>query len=261
MSKLWVFGDSYGVHIAQDPTRVTPWFWAYDLAKKLKCEKYENHCQMGVSNEYIHYMIKQYEDQIKPEDYVIVITTSILRKWFFKDKPFVSNFYINNFGQNVSKDEFESVRRYVVYLNNPELNKIYFEGFLGWLHYNTIKNNWNMLVLPGFEEEGFPVSNKYTVKGTLIDVCSNEFDTDEDAKWFYDVYSKGRDARAGHILKVNHEVLSNKIYDTFVNNTTLDLENGFYKSIISKNNQDYLKEQVPDLNLSTTHVTGFVPKI
>lgn len=28
-----------------------------------------------------------------------------------------------------------------------------------------------------------------------------------------------------------------------------------------KNNQDYLKEQVPDLNLSTTHVTGFVPKI
>lgn len=261
MSKLWVFGDSYGVHIAQDPNSITPWFWAYELAKKLKCEKYENHCQMGVSNEYIHYMIKEHEDQIEKDDYVIVITTSILRKWFFEDRPFISNFYINNFNENVSREEFESVRRYVVHLNNPNLNNIYFENFLGWLHFKSITKNWNMIIIPGFEFEEFPISHKYTVNGSLIDVCSNEFYSEEDTKWFYDVYSKGRDARAGHLIKDNHKILCNKVYNTFINNDILDLKNGFFKKVIKKDKQNFLEDQVPKLDLSNTHVKGFIPKI
>lgn len=261
MKKLWVFGDSYGVHIAQDPTSVTPWFWAYDLAKKLKCDQYENHCQMGVSNEYIHYMIKKYEDQIKEDDYVIVITTSVLRKWFFEDRPFISNFYINNFNENVSREEFESVRRYVVHLNNPNLNDIYFEDFLGWLHFKSIKNNWNALIIPGFEGEGFSISYKYTVKGSLVDICSNEFFSDEDAKWFYDIYSCRRDARAGHLIKDNHKILCDKIYNTFTNNDTLDLRKDFFEKVIKKDNKDFLKDQVPKLDLSNTHVKAFVSKI
>lgn len=262
MKKLWLFGDSYGVHIAQDPTSITPWFWAYDLAKKLKCDQYENHCQMGVSNEYIHYMIKKYENDISKNDYVIVITTSILRKWFFENRPFISNFYINNFNENVSGEEFESVRRYVLYLNNPNLNNIYFENFLGWLHFKSVKNEWNLLVLPGFESEGFPISYKYNVNGSLIDVCLNEFSSDDDATWFYDVYCQGRDVRAGHLIKDNHKILCNKIYETFTGKKKLDLKSGFFEKVIKRDNQDFLKEQIPkNLNLSNTHVKGFVPKI
>jgi len=261
MKKLWVFGDSYGVHVAQNPNSITPWFWAYDLAKKLKCSQYENHCQMGVSNEYIHKCIKNYKDEISSDDYVIVITTSILRKWFFKDRPFISNFYIDNFNDMVTKDEFESVRRYVTHLNNPDLNSIYFEDYLGWLHYMSRKNDWNMLVLPGFESDGYPISDRYIVKGTLIDICSNEFSSNESAKWFYSSFSNGRDRRAGHLLKDNHTILSNKIYNTFEQNEELDLTNGFFKGTIIKNNEKYLKDQIPDLDLSNTHVKGFVPKI
>lgn len=261
MKKLWVFGDSYGVHIAQDPKKITPWFWAYELAKKLNCDQYENHCQMGVSNEYIHKCIRDHKDEIGTEDYVIVITTSILRKWFFKNKPFISNFYIDNFNENVTKDEFESVRRYVVHLNNPELNNIYFEDYLGWLHYMSRKNNWNMLVLPGFEADGYPISDRYTVKGTLINVCSDEFSTNDASQWFYSSFSNGRDRRAGHLLKDNHNILCNKIYNTFQKNDELDLTNGFIKKTITENSEEYLINQVPDLNLSNTYVKGFVPKI
>jgi len=261
MKKLWIFGDSFGVHVAQDPKELTPWFWAYDLAKKLGCDQYENHCQMGVSNEYIHHMINDQKDNISKDDYVIVITTSIIRKWFFKDRPFLANFYINNFNENVTREEFESVRRYVVHLNNPELNNIYFEDFLGWLHFNSIKRNWNMIIIPGFESEGFSICHRYKVIGSLIEICSNEFDTEEDSKWFYDEYSKGRDRRAGHLIKDNHKILSEKVYNTFANDSVLDLSKDFIQKVISKDNKGFLDNQVSNLNLTDLHVKGFVPKI
>ena len=261
MKKLWIFGDSYGVHVAQDPKKITPWFWAYALAKKLKCDTYKNHCQMGVSNEYIQHLIKENQDNISKDDYVIVITTSIMRRWFFEDKPFVSNFYINNFNECVTPEEYESVRRYVVHLNNPKLNDIYFESFLGWLHYNSIKNDWNMIVLPGFESDGYPISFKYNVTGSLFDICSNEFYSEKDSIWFNNVYSNKRDKRAGHLLKDNHKILCNKIYKTFVNNIDLDLQTGFLEKVIRKDNTSFLDNQINELNLSNNFVKGFIPNI
>lgn len=263
MSKLWVFGDSYGVHIAQNETDITPWFWAYDLAKKLGCKSYQNHSQMGISNEYTHYKINQYKDQISFDDYIIVITTSFSRRWFFKDRPFISNFYINNFNHHTKKEEFDAVKNYVLHLNNPELHKIYFEDFLGWLHFNSIKNSWNLLIIPGFEGEGFDISYKYNVIGSLFNVCYGEFRSDEDQDWFYNnlCNNSGLDIRAGHLLKDNHVILTKKLYDTFKNNHTLNLNKDFIQKFIFKENKSLIMKQVPTLTASNGIIKGFVPKL
>jgi hypothetical protein len=261
MSKLWVFADSYGVHIEQKPEATNKWFWAYELAKKLKCDYYHNYSQMGVSNDYIQYMIMEREKEISPDDYVIVISTSLMRKWFIKDKPWVGNFYVNNVQQNTSIEFASAVRHYITHLYNEEAEKINFHQFLGWLHYTSDKHRWNMLVITGFEEQGYPISHRYQVIGSLFDICKNEFSTQEDLKWFYDVHGKGRDKRSGHLLRMNHEILCQKIFDTYTDNLPLDLNQGFNKNIISRNNINELVDQFPELDLSSTTVKGFIPKL
>lgn len=261
MSKLWVFADSYGVHIEQNVKETNKWFWAYELAKKLKCEHYCNFSQMGISNDYIQYMIMEKEKEITPDDYVIVISTSIIRKWFIKEKPWVGNFYVNNIQQATSPEFASAVRDYITYLYNAEAEKINFHQFLGWLHYISDKNNWNMLVIPGFEEQGYPISHRYQVNGSLFDVCKNEFVNENAAAWFYDVYTSGRDKRSGHLLKMNHKVLCQKIFDTFTRNSSLDLNRDFYQHKISKDTIDQLTDQFPELDLSSNTVKGFIPKI
>lgn len=261
MSKLWIFGDSYGVHVEQDPKAVNKWFWAYQLAQKLKCEYYDNRSQMGVANDYIQHMIMEAETEITPEDYVVVITTSTARKWFIQDKPWVSNFYINNLEEHTSPEFVSAVKQYMLHLYNPDTEIIKFHQLLGWIHYITDKNKWNLIVIPGFEEAGYPISHNYQVKGSLFDVCKNEFKSADDAGWYYNIHCKGRDKRSGHLLKVNHNVLVEKIFNAFTKNEPIDLNVGFAEGLISKNTIENLDDQFPILDLEGIDVKGFVPTL
>jgi hypothetical protein len=168
---------------------------------------------------------------------------------------------VNNVQQNTSIEFASAVRHYITHLYNEEAEKINFHQFLGWLHYTSDKHRWNMLVIPGFEEQGYPISHRYQVIGSLFDICKNEFSTQEDLKWFYDVHGKGRDKRSGHLLRMNHEILCQKIFDTYTDNLPLDLNQGFNKNIISRNNINELVDQFPELDLSSTTVKGFIPKL
>jgi len=239
LSKLWVFGDSYGVSLSHS----IDWFWADIVKNKLKCDEHINSCVLGAANDYTQYCIMKQEVNIKSDDYVIIISTGIERKWFFFDKPHTGNFFCSNLKELVGKDAEFAIRQYITHLINPKAIYINFYQFLGWVHYTTTKNNWNVLVIPGFEEKDYPISHKYKVKGSLFDVCNNEFCTDSDNLWFYRDYCKGRDCRSGHLIKDNHEILANKITNTFLNSETLDLTTGFKNKIISKNSIELLKDQ------------------
>lgn len=249
MSNLWVFADSYGVHIEQNSQAYNDWFWAFQLAKKLNCENYFNLSQMGVSNDYIQSLIMENESKISSNDYVIVISTSIYRKWFIKDKPWISNLAVNNLLEHTNKNFVAAVHDYYKFLYNPTIDNLNFHKYLGWIHYMTQKNNWNLIIIPGFEEKGFPVSGKYNVIGSLYDVCYKEFTNEHEKNWYYDVHCRGRDKRSGHLLKVNHNILCDKIYNTFVNDSKLDLNNGFKTNIISKSTINHIDNQFPVLDL------------
>lgn len=260
MSTLWVFGDSYGTHVAQDPKQIHEWFWTYDLGKKLNCNNYGNYSQLGVSNNFIQLTLTEHQENIKPEDYVIVITTSISRQWFFKDKPWLSNlFQTNNLDDILDRNSINALQYYARYLYNPANDALQFHQYLGWLHYMTNKNNWNLIVVPGFEENGYPVSNLYQVTGSLFDICFNEFLDKGSEVWFYGDYSKGRDRRAGHLLKCNHAVLSEKLYNTFTKKEPLDLTSGFHQKLISKNTISKYEDQLSTIVIKDFNLKGFVP--
>lgn len=260
MSTMWVFGDSYGVHIVQDPKEIHEWFWSYDLGKKLNCTKYCNYSQLGISNNLIQSSIIDHQENIKPDDYVIVITTSISRQWFFKDKPWLSNiFQTTNLSKILDYNSINALQYYARYLYNPANDALQFHQFLGWIHYMTNKNNWNLIVIPGFEEEGYPVSNLYQVTGSLFDICFNEFENKEAEVWFYEKYSNGRDRRAGHLLRNNHKILSEKVYDTFTKKELLNLSNGFHQKIISKNCTHLFENQLSTVIIEGINLKGFIP--
>jgi hypothetical protein len=245
MKKLWVFGDSYGIHAEHDPSAVNTWFWAHELAQKLKCVEYHNYSQMGIGNDYIQHLIMECASIISPDDYVIIISTSISRKWFIKDKPWLSNFYVNNLLNYTNPSVVTAINQYLLHLHNPKVDEINFHQFLGWVHYATDKHQWNTIVIPGFDEESYPVSHKYSVKGSLFDICKNEFTSSIDGEWYYTTHCQGRDKRSGHLLKVNHEILSEKVFDVFTKNKELDLSSGFKEGLISRNSIHLLKDQFP----------------
>lgn len=260
MSTLWVFGDSYGTHVAQDPNQIQEWVWSYALGKKLKCTKYANYSQLGVNNDFIHSKIIEQQENIKSEDYVIVISTSLSRKWFFKNIPWLSNiFNTNNLDKILDRNSINALYAYVKHLYNPFCDSLHFHQFLGWIHYMTNKNSWNLIVVPGFEEEGYPISNLYQVKGSLYDICYSEFVDEKAQKWFYEEYSNGRDKRAGHLLKCNHEILSEKLYNTFTKKESLDLSTGFYQKIISKENIHLYENQLSNVVFDNHSLKGVVP--
>ena len=256
MSKLWIFGDSYGVHVEQDPSLVNKWFWGYEVAKKLQCQYYNNQSQMGVSNEYIQYLMMQNEKNISCDDYVIVISTSISRRWFFKEFPQLSNYYIENIREFLQKDQYVALEYYIRHLYNPEADLLNMHRFLGWIHYMTQLRQWNLLLIPGFESDGYPIGHKYMVKGSLYDVSFNEFENDDDVGWYYHDYCQGRDKRSGHISKINHEILADKIYQTFTDNVCLDLNENFTKKIISHSSIDNIQDQFPSISAQNGIIKG-----
>lgn len=239
MSKLWIFGDSYGVQL----NRSIDWFWADQLAAKLECSYLINRCVLGAANDFTQYRIMREEENISSEDYVVVISTCIDRKWFFKEAPYAGNFFCNNLEDLVGKESAKAVEQYVLHLMNPETVYINFHQFLGWIHYKTDLKDWNLIVIPGFEEKGYPISHRYNVTGSLFDVCNSEFSSNDDQLWYYRDHCRGRDQRSGHLIRDNHDILAKKIYKTFKNSCQLDLTSEFKSKMISKSNINFLKDQ------------------
>lgn len=261
MSKMWIFGDSYGTHLANNKEKITPWFWAYNLGKRLGCKEYKNLSQWGVGNEFIYHEIELHSSEISSEDYVIVISSSISREWLIEEEPTLSNFYVDNLHQQVTRDQYNAIVMYVNNLQFYRKKQLNFIKMLGSIHYLTDKFNWNLIVIPGFENEGFPVSHKYTVKGSLFDVCYNEFESKKDTEWFYNEFSNTIDRRAGHLTKNNHKILEDKLYNTFTKNNILDLTTEFEERKISKNNIEFIESQISDYNIAEDGGSAaFVPK-
>lgn len=260
MTTLWIFGDSYGVGLKhlRNSKKITsfedkdyhnnPWIWFYNLGKKLKCENTINLSMPGCSNDYIFHKLLENRHKITQTDYVIVVSTSVKRKWFLKNNPELSNFYTNNFMKLAGKEVSDAVGKYLLYLDNPILIDLDFHKTLMAIHYLTDYHDWNLIVIPGFEEKTFPISHRYRVTGSLFDVCMKEFQTKNEEDWFYKQYCYGADKRPGHISKRNHEILTDKLVDCLINGSLLDLTSGFFEKFITKDDiETYEKTELPTI--------------
>lgn len=233
-STLWIFGDSYAVPFFDKPeTEII--HWAGQLYKQLNCSKVEFRAHRGAANEWIYHQFQINLPNITEDDYVVFVSTQTERRWFFLNNIGSSNFNVSNVSQsNLSKDEIVALKYYGTYLDNYMMSSVIFDTICNSVHYVSQKQNLNTIILPGFEEAGHPISGKYTVNGSLFDVCVNEIKGKSDKAWFNFISNvhKGLDPRIGHLSYVNHCILSDKLFDTFKNNKILDLTTGFEEEIL-----------------------------
>jgi hypothetical protein len=236
MSKLWIFGDSYGALTSDQYNDSKEWHWISVLSKTITTNKVVSVCHHGASNEWIFLQFREHISHIAKDDLVIVISTNIDRRWFFYDNVGASNLNVLNASiSKLSKEQKNAVEQYLLYLRNPVISPLLFDQFCNSLHYIAEKNKFNLLILPGFEEKGFPISGKYSVTGSLFDVCKNEIRGKTVEKWakFISTKHNGDDPRIGHLSEINHLVLANKLINTFQTGQLLDLNTGFHEEILA----------------------------
>jgi hypothetical protein len=237
MSNLWVFGDSFTKHSQSNQED----FWTFKLAKMLGVQTYHNWSQYGVSNEYICDGFIEHSDNIQQDDYLIFIITWKSRHWFFEDRPEVSNFNMMSNGviyKEYGKQSENAVKTFEKYLDSERLANIKLNWYYGYL--NFVETHFpNTLIIPGFDND-FHRAFNFQVDGNLYPIGANEFETPKIGKEIFEKKWGSLDRRVGHMANTNHEILADKVYQTFTNKIPLDLHNGFKKEFINLSNyQDY----------------------
>ena len=217
MSTLWVFGDSFvneeNYHLNFKNT--SDWCWTRNLAKKLGCDELRVNGTHGVGNEFIWYMISELKTKIKPEDYIVVVTSSVTRRWLFKNYPNYSNILGLHEGgwASLSKKQKKSLKNFVqdIFLDSAnEIGHIHLELVLHWIYQTAQWRNWrNFFVIAGFESQPL-----HSVDFSLCDLEVSEFAVCEWKQDFLD-NSEKIDKRIMHLSKDNHLWLSEKIYQWF----------------------------------------------
>lgn len=230
---LWIFGDSYATIPKEDYEINKEWYWIPSLADKLGHHNFYNIAHNGAANEWSYYNFVNNLHLINPkEDSIIFITTQVHRQWFFTDNIGVSNHYMSGIENYVDKDRVTAIRYYQKYLSDNPQDHIRAQWLLYSLFYIKQRKDLNLIILPGFREDELDYGDSI---GSLFDVCINEVKgktIESWNKWLTNKKNLGSDPRVGHLSKQNHKVLTNKLYNTFVNKSLLDLSTGFEEEIL-----------------------------
>ena len=234
MKTLWVFGDSYALpyHTDEQESRI---HWQFSLMKNLNCDSVKTFAAAGAANEWIYSQFTEQLNQITPNDFVVFVSTQVNRRWFFPDNIGSSNYGVIQRGlADLSNEQKTALKYYIAYLDNPIMSFINFECLCNSIHRVSEQNKINLLILPGFENQGYPISGRYQVNGSLFDICINEVKGKDMDSWmhFISKIHKGLDPRVGHLSQDNHQILADKLAATFLKNKILNLEQGFREEFL-----------------------------
>jgi hypothetical protein len=229
-SRLWIFGDSYGQSLV-DHNRL----WTNQLSKKLNYEL-KNMSLVGCSQDYICQMVADHLHHIKSEDQLIIVLTSSIRFWFFEDYPMLTHPYLGNLQEKVGKDRKETVELYFKHVQRNRLDSLHCAMRLTFLSHLAVIARWKQpLIVFAYNEE----VNCQSILPNLIFSNGNLTDNVSQAECAtttqYGVF-QGVDPRYNHMCLRNHDVLSEKIYNTVMNNHPLDLTTGFHLGILNPHN-------------------------
>ena len=233
MSNLWVFGDSFTVH-SEKNQEIS---WTYKLAKKLGVKNYYNHSQFGSSNDFISANLEYYANQIKPDDYIIILVTFKARVWFFEDHPELSNLNAVSdvlIKKYYGKNTVKAVEYYQKYLESERICSLRLNWYYGYLQ-NLERYFPNLLIIPAFDN-GFHVDTNFETLGSLFTIGLDEYESEEVYEEIFVSKWNRFDMKSGHMSPDNHDILAEKIYNTFTTKVPLDLENGFKTKFINLSN-------------------------
>lgn len=264
--KLHIYGDSFGTVMKPGQSRLLEKtldendYWQVKLQKKLGCDELVNRSVFGTSLDCIQYLFNQNLDEISKDDYIIVIHTEASRRWFIEDMPNLTNFSsfikfpsgevnwdwieLNTAHLSIDKQKLnaqvQAARDYCINIANGEMEDLYGNAIASYFKEFQTKG-YKLINIPAFGLKSIENWNTgFNTTGALEQVSIYEFKPIEakDPRSSYIQITQGVDGRVSHISKVNHDILVDKIYNSFINQDDLELDVGFKDNFITRKNWD-----------------------
>tara|TARA_B100000131_G_scaffold297590_1_gene316482 strand:- start:14988 stop:15830 length:843 start_codon:yes stop_codon:yes gene_type:complete len=244
---LWIFGDSYATDREGHLAHISPkpeWAWYMSLARKLRMEV-ENHALGGGPNEYT---IKKFHDKL-PEmqqgDPVVIVLTEIMRKWVIKDRPILSflralereTVLKGTPGIPVDMDFFET---YWLDVWDEEIETNHTRNFLNTIAYMKYKKKINPIVIPSFPSTVHAIKSVWPREIPMCHGNLNKISVYEISETPKQLPPDMADFRNNHMDRSNHEILANKVYNSIVDGSDIDLKSNFKRNLYS---QKQIKEK------------------
>ena len=255
MSKLFMVGDSFAA-APKVGDSYRPWYIQATEKLGMNCE---NHSMIGVSQDWCFWKLSMHLKELTADDQILVVLTHPGRFWFFDDKPQMTNPNIVNIDKELSKDQLQAVLNFMTHIQRPPLDIQQMAHRIGWLDAQIqrykLKPAHILCAFPLMVDVGYDMSdledwNQY--KNVIIsngnlqnDVQVKELKKGEPSE--YKVW-KGYDCRYNHLIKSNHEVLAERVYQGITNGTPIDLKSpGFKTNVIQDSifdDQDFIENEL-----------------
>lgn len=251
MPELYVIGDSFS-YLHPDEESQNPRIWSVALAKKLKCGLYNSSCA-GSSQDWLIDSLYKFKNQITPDDYIVLVLTHPSRFWFFDEYPQLCNPFIIDFDRDITSGQSEAVAAYYKHIQRDTFDQRHQTIRLGNIANLARVNGWrDPVIMFGFEtnvlfKEDYPnlkFGNGFLTQDPSVGELSAY-------KEVLNLFS-GNDPRFNHLCLDNHDILVDKLYNTLVHGTKLDLTTGFIRDIITPNfleDEQFCREQLDIVRL------------
>lgn len=247
MTTLYIIGDSFSAIeyklLHSETTLPYPDYdygasvhWPTQLADKLNCD-IVNFSEAGISQDYEWHKLYRARDLITPEDYLIVVVTEPYRFWYLGDHPqasrpdlIIQDSSLKRIGEIA--DQFDR------YINRDILAVLNLENRLGSLSYMAHTKGWRKPLVIYAMSQISNIDRKFNnldfAKGTLTEVSTNEAGFGVSESHYNDKIMKGIDPRYNHLTMSNHKILVDKLYNYFIDNTTVDLTTEFLDTVLTE---------------------------
>ena len=255
MSKLFMVGDSFAA-APKVGDRYRPWYIQATEKLGMNCE---NHSMIGVSQDWCFWKLSMHFKELTADDQILVVLTHPGRFWFFDDKPQMTNPNIVNIDKELSKDQLDAVLKFMTHIQRPPLDIQQMSHRIGWLNSQIeryklrpahILSAFPLMVDIGYDmselEDWSQYKNVIISNGNLQnDIQIKELKQGEPSE--YKVW-KGYDCRYNHLIKSNHEVLAERVYQGITNGTPIDLKTpGFKTNVIQDSifeDKDFIEKEL-----------------
>ena len=233
-----------------------PWYIQATEKLGMNCE---NHSMIGVSQDWCFWKLSMHFKELTADDQILVVLTHPGRFWFFDDKPQMTNPNIVNIDKELSKDQLDAVLKFMTHIQRPPLDIQQMSHRIGWLNSQIeryklrpahILSAFPLMVDIGYDmselEDWSQYKNVIISNGNLQnDIQIKELKQGEPSE--YKVW-KGYDCRYNHLIKSNHEVLAERVYQGITNGTPIDLKTpGFKTNVIQDSifeDKDFIEKEL-----------------
>lgn len=262
---IWVYGDSW-VDLPRPEEQKQRITWPFLLSHSLQSHGLRASFStsllgmIGCNQDWILQKLDD-NDNIQPDDLVVVILTSHNRWWFFQNFPWCTNGFTFGFEHNISDEQRQACEYYFRYLHDDDLMLEYHLRRLSWLEEfqrRTLAIDNPITILSAFEvdlsgvTQNFP--NLRLSRGDLYQIQREEW---ADPKYRKIANWDGRDLRYNHICLRNHQVLADKVAKAITYNEPVDLRHGFHQHFLYYD--CYKDQQFLSQELSAAAVEEFLP--